>query len=353
MDEQDKYSKTEAPTPRRREKAREQGDIAYSAELTAGLAMLATVLAFWWSGAAAGEQLQEAVRRQLGHLPFSTVDAVSIRILLVWTLRQLMAIVGVVVGVTFAVSLAVGGWQAGFRVTGQPLRPSLERLHPAKGWSRIWSTQSLMRGSIATGKTLAIGFIIVWVVYRQSDLFVASSRGTVRGAVGQCWSVVEYVGLAVALSLVSFGMLDFLFQRWRHDQQLRMSRQELKDERKDEEGDPHVRAKIKKMQREAAKHQMLRDVPRATVVLTNPTHLAIALKYERGMAAPVVVAKGAGHVARRIVQLARKNDVPVLERKPLARLLFQTTEVGQEIPPNVYRAIAEIVAYLYQLGRVA
>jgi len=353
MSEQDKYSKTELPTPRRREKAREQGEVAYSAELTAGLAMLATVLAFWSSGNSAGAQFQAAIRSQLRQLSFTSLDTYSLQVMLSWVLHQLLAIVGVIIGVTYVVSLGVGAWQAGFRLAGEPLRPNFERLHPAKGWSRIWSSQSAFRGLLAVGKTAAISSIIVCVIYRQSDLFVASSTGSVRSAVGQCWELIERVGLVVALSLVALGVVDYFFQRWRHEQNLRMSRQDLKDEKKDEEGDPHIRAKIKRMQREAAKNRMMHEVPEATVVLTNPTHLAIALKYQRGMAAPKVVAKGAGHLARRIVQLARQHDVPVLERKPLARLLFRTTEVGQEIPPDVYQAIAEIVAYLYHLGRVA
>ena len=273
--------------------------------------------------------------------------------MLTWGLHQLAAVVGAVVGITYAVSLTVGGWQAGFRMTGHPLRPNVERLHPSKGWSRIWSSQSVVRGLLAVGKTAMIGSIIALVIYRQGDSIVAASNGSVRNAVGQCWSIVEQVALVVALSLVALGIIDYFFQRWRHEQNLRMSRQELKEERKDEEGDPHVRARIKKLQREAARNRMMQDVPTATVVLTNPTHLAVALKYERGMAAPTVVAKGAGHVAHRIVNLARQHGVPVLERKPLARLLFKTTEVGQEIPPNVYQAIAEIVAYLYHLGRIA
>ena len=162
-----------------------------------------------------------------------------------------------------------------------------------------------------------------------------------------------HVGIAVGVLLTLLGIADFLYQRWQHEQDLRMSREELKEERRQEEGDPHMRARIKKLQREMGT-RMMHDVPTADVVLTNPTHYAVALKYDRAtMPAPVVVAKGADHRAFRIMEIARQHNVPVLERKPLARALYGAVEVGREIPPELYLAVAEILTYLYRQNRYA
>ena len=160
--------------------------------------------------------------------------------------------------------------------------------------------------------------------------------------------------MAIAAAMVVIGLLDYLFQRWRHEQDLKMTRRELEEERKEEEGDPHMRARIRKLQREVGQRRMMQDVPNATVVITNPTHIAVAIQYERGlMSAPKVVAKGADLLAMQIRQIAERHDVPVLERKPLARALYLAVDVGEEIPAEFYHAIAEILAYIYRLSRAA
>ena len=166
------------------------------------------------------------------------------------------------------------------------------------------------------------------------------------------WDVTLRTGLFVAIAMVSAGLSDYAFQRWRMENQLKMSKQELKDERKQDEGDPLIRARIKRVQREMAQNRMLRDVPTASVILTNPTHYAIAIKYDTAtMSAPRVVAKGVDEVAKRIREIAGEHDIPILERPSLARTLYKSVEVGHDIPPDLYRALAEIVAYLYRLGR--
>jgi flagellar biosynthesis protein FlhB len=169
-------------------------------------------------------------------------------------------------------------------------------------------------------------------------------------AVGQAWAIVLRLVLAIAGSLVLLGVIDYFFQRWRHEQSLRMSRDQIKDETKREEGDPQVKGRIRRLQRETARKKMYQLVKTATVVVTNPTHLAIALRYDRGQrAAPRVVAKGAGHVAKRIAGLARQHGVPVLERKSLAQAIFRAVKLNQEIPLALYHAVAEVLAAVYRL----
>ena len=173
-----------------------------------------------------------------------------------------------------------------------------------------------------------------------------------RQAIRSTWGLAVEVGIAVAGALVVVGICDFLYQRWQHEEDLKMSLQDLKEEKKQDEGDPQVKSRLRKLQRDAARLRMLQDVPSASVVLTNPTHFAVALRYEQGVSkAPKVVAKGEGLLAKRIARIAREHGVTVLERKPLTRALYASAEVGQEIPDTLFRAVAEVLAYVYRLQR--
>jgi flagellar biosynthetic protein FlhB len=182
----------------------------------------------------------------------------------------------------------------------------------------------------------------------------AFDKQNLASVVGQTWEIGLLLSLAVAAAFVLVGVVDYILQRLRFEASLRMTRDELKEEIKREEGDPHVKARIRKLARELSRRRMMRDVPRAAVVVTNPTHLAIALRYDKGtLGAPRVVAKGAGYVARRIVETARRHGVPVVERKPVAQALYKAVKVGHEIPAALYQAIAEVLAYVYRLRGVA
>jgi len=347
-------TRTEAPTPRRREQAREKGQIARSGELSSGLTLLAGVLILWISGEALGSGLTEMLRVDLSQLMSDdwTFDRLS-TVASAAMLRILQAI-GMLSGALLILGVVSDGMQAGFRITWEPLKPDWNRLSPIKGWSRVFSINSVMKGTVALLKLSVFSMLAWWIVGRQLNQIATSGHGTLHQAVQYAWDLGIGLAVAIAASTVLIGLLDYLYQRWKHEQDLRMSRQEIQDERKQEEGDPHVRGRIKQMQREIAQNQMIRDVASATVVLTNPTHLAVALRYEAGtMAAPRVIAKGAGVIAKRIANVARENDIPVLERKMLARALHGAVEVGQEIPASLYQAIAEILAYVMRLDRAA
>jgi flagellar biosynthetic protein FlhB len=246
----------------------------------------------------------------------------------------------------------VTGTLAGFQVTFEPLAPDVGRLSPSKGWDRLWSSATTVKALMSLVKAGIILSMLVWVCWQATAEVAQAGTGGLRAALALVWLLTIRMGFAVSSALVLAGLADYAFQRWKFENKLRMSRDELKQERKDDEGDPHMRAKVRKMQREMTKNQMLRDVSSATVVVTNPTHLAVALAYDRAtMTAPKVVAKGSDALAKRIVALAKKHEVPVLERKPLAQALFRNVAVGQEIPPHLYHALVEILTYLYQLGK--
>ena len=246
--------------------------------------------------------------------------------------------------------LAAAVVQVGFHFSPGILALRWERLSPAEGWTRLMSGAFIMRGLVFFAKVVLASAMAWFVVKSKTTQLSLLPTSTLATSTAAGWSLAMRLALAVAAAFLLLGVADFLFQRWRHTNKMMMTRHEWKEEMKRDEGDPQMRAHPQATTRSSAQARMLQDVPRATVVITNPTHLAVALRYDRAtMAAPRVVAKGAGHVAQRIVELARRHAVPVLERKPVARALFKAVKVGQEIPAALYHAVAEVLAYLFRL----
>jgi flagellar biosynthetic protein FlhB len=239
--------------------------------------------------------------------------------------------------------------QFGFLFTGEKLTPNLAKLNPISGIKKLFSLRSL----VELAKSIIKLVIISGVAYIVLERYLDQIPGIMQLSVGNILKFIGQVSFQVSLytCLVLFLMavLDFAYTKWQHHQDLKMTKQEVEDESKQREGDPAVKARIRSVQREMARQRMMEAVPDATVVITNPTHLAIALKYEEGMSAPTVVAKGAGFVAQKIKALAAENDIPLVENKPLARAMYKLTEVGDFIPADLYRAVAEILAYVYRL----
>lgn len=348
------HSRTEAPTPRRREEARAQGRVVVSMELAAGLLLLSAVGVLWFASQGMGANLLEAVRFGMLRSSAGELGPHQTRELLAGFLMRGMQILGVLFGLLLAVSLGVMIGQAGFRVLPALAAPNWERVHPASGLRRMFSLPALLRGGAATAKATAILILAVLLVKSRFARLATLDQQSLPNATAQTWDIVLLLGLAVALAFLLVGVVDYILQRLRFEASLRMTREELKEEIKREEGDPHIKARIRKLGRELSQRRMMREVPRATVVITNPTHLAIALRYDKGaLGAPRVVAKGAGYVARRIVETARRHGVPVVERKPVAQALYKAVQVGQEIPAALYQAIAEVLAYVYRLRGIA
>jgi flagellar biosynthetic protein FlhB len=344
-------AKTEAPTPRRREQARRKGQIARSNDLSSSTVVLSALLVFWIASPSLGRGLVRVLRTDLAFLRSTDVDPDWVMQLAwqhAWQLGGIALPVALAAG---AVSLGLGLLQSGFAFSTELLAPNAKRLSPANGARKLMSMPSLARGGFDLLKLLGIG-LIVWTFVRGRTAEISRiDHGSLASAVSASWRLVLELAMRIAGLLLLLGLADFSFQWWRNEQDLRMSREELKEEQKEEQGDPAVRNRIKRLQRESRKRQMLRHVPDASVIITNPTHLAVAIRYDRqSMAAPVVVAKGSRYLAKTIVRIARQHDIPVLERKPLARALYQLVDVNQEIPVTLYRAVAEILAYIYQLG---
>lgn len=343
--------KTEQPTQRRFEKAAEEGQIAQSADFTAGLTVMIGAFFFFLTGAWLYTALSSAVKIGLSDssIPLSgDVDMQKTTFGLVQAaLWHLFLITSPLVLVTFGVVLLNGVAMTGMKMTWKPLTPNFEKLDPVKGFSKIFSSRAVVRGLLAVLKIAVMAAIVFWLLSATRGKIGATTGQNIGMVISTGWELTLQVTLAIAAAMLIVGLVDLLFQKWKHVQDLKMTKQELRDEMKEMEGDPHLRARIRKLQREVANRTMLNDVKNADVVITNPTHLSIALRFDRAKDnAPIVLAKGADQLAMKIREIAKKNRVPVIERKPVARALYGLVEVGDEIPLELYQAVAEILAYV-------
>lgn len=346
----DQGEKTEQPTQRRRDEARREGQIAYSNELTGSLLLLVGIGLLWVFTDFVTQNLKGSMRLFLMN-SYAIIEYVSVEVVIRRFVTALLSINGALMGITFVVALLVAGAQAGAVISLEAIQVKWEKLDPIKGVQRVLSLQGVMKGVQQGLKILMVGGVAYWVMYGRSAQIASLAFEDLGTSVAITWGMAIELLLAATIILVILGIGDYVFQKYRHEEQLKMSRSEIKDEHRSEEGDPQVRARRRQIQRELAlKERMIQEVPEATVVITNPTHLAIALKYDRDETpAPICVAKGKGHFAKRIVATARENGIPVLERKPLAQALFKTVNVGDEIPPLLYIAVSEVLAYLFRL----
>ena len=242
--------------------------------------------------------------------------------------------------------------QSGFMLTSKPLVPDMTKFNPVTGMKKMVSLKSLVEVIKAIFKMMFIGTIAYIVVKNEMDGFPALMQMDVINILTFIGTLAFKICFYACLAMIILATLDFAYQRWQHEKSLMMTKQEVRDESKQSEGDPKVKSKIRQIQLETARRRMMEQVPEADVIVTNPTHLAIALKYNSdNMVAPKVIAKGAGFIAERIKAIAERQGIPVLEHKSLARTLFKSVELGEFIPVNLYRAVAEILAYVYNLKK--
>lgn len=344
-------NKTEPATPRRRQEARDSGQVARSADLTAAALLLVGLFALSLNAHATVRALEAVMVWLLGGngwaLDAQTMLQNDLRVSVPEVLRVLLPVMLSVVGA----AVIVVGLQVGFHVSAQPLMPSLARLNPIGGLKRLIGGRNFVQMGMNLAKVTLLG-VTAWNYVRGQigvilSLAAMGFPANFFAAAGIIYALAWRMGWALLILAGS----DWIFQKWRFERDIRMSKQEIKDEAKRNEGDMETKGKRRQMARKMILQRIHRDVPKADVVITNPTELAIALKYDpEDMAAPKVVAKGAGYLAARIRQIAVQNGVPILEKKTLAQAIYKTVEVGQEVPPHFYQAIAEILAYVYELA---
>jgi len=348
-----KPEQTEKPTPKRRSEARKKGQVARSQEL--GASAIFFVLVFVLYGL-----LQMTLPVVLGMVGeafarSATNHDFTVRTAWILVAQSVTPVCGFLL-IIFAVSMLTGILanvaQFGLLFSLKAITPSFAKLNPIAGIGRLFSKQILVNFGKQMIKLAAVGFILITTVGSNTDLFAAVGQATPATFVFMLANLIFSIGWKFGLMLVIVGLIDYAYMRWQLEDNLKMSKQEVKDEMRQSEGNPEAKAAVKRKQREFARRRMMSSVPRATVVVTNPTHYAIALEWDEvKMDAPVVTAKGADLIARRIRQIAEENDVPIMENPPLARTLYERVELDQAIPPNLYAAVAQVIAFVFKLRR--
>ncbi len=347
-EEQDSESKTEPPSPKRLLEAYEQGQFAFSSELNTGVLVLVGIAVLAYMAHTIGGFLLRRLREDLAFRVHPRITMEVVPAMLGDLFLQATLIIGGVVGALFISAIGVNIAQAGLRFNTDRLIPDPEKMNL---WdvSRVLSWGKLPRGFVVILKLVAVCAAAWWVLRDCGPEISRIGDFGLGGGVSQAWAIIMRLALAMAAVLLAIGVVDYAWQRWRFEQSLYMTKDELKREAKDDQVDPKVKGQMRRLRLEASKRKMFKETETATVVVTNPTHIAVALKYEPGMAAPVVVAKGAGHVAARIVAIARANKVLVVERKPIARALYKMGRVNKEIPLALYVVVAELLKYVYEV----
>ena len=351
MAEESDLEKTEPASPRRLEKALEVGNVARSRELVT-FVLLATAVAGLWAMAG---PLGSHFRASLGHgLRFERAAAFDTSFMLtqagLLTMQALVAmapLMGMLVLAALVAPLMLGGWL----FSTQAIGPKFDKLDPIAGVKRLFSTQSLAELFKALAKSLLIGGVAWVVIMDGMDEVNALMAQSERAALPQMILLVARNCALITSALLLIALVDVPWQLWSYYRKLRMSREDLRQEHKESEGDPHIKAQIRRQQQQMARRRMMSEVPKADIVVTNPTHFAVALKYVDSMRAPRVVAKGTDAVAERIREIAKENKVAILEAPPLTRSLYKYTRLGDEIPAGLYTAVAEVLAWVYQLKR--
>lgn len=343
--------RTERATGKRRHEARRRGQVALSREIPSTLILLTLLAVFYFAGAHLLDELLRFVASMFGRLNSMRMHTISDAGALAFDLLQSFLLLLVPICLPLLVAGVIGNiCQIGFELHVEPMAPKLSKLNPVAGLKRLFSLRGLVEVAKSVLKIVFIG-IIAWSVMSG---YLTEFPTLVHRDLGGIWDFAHTVAFKiifyVSLALIVLAVLDYAYQRWQHEQSLKMTKQEVKDERKQTEGDPHVKARIRSLQRQAAYQRMMAEVPKSDVVITNPTHLAVALRFDPAeMAAPRVVAKGADAIAERIRNIAREHNVPLVENKPLAQALYKMAELGDYIPVDLYRAVAEVLAYVYRL----
>jgi flagellar biosynthetic protein FlhB len=354
MAEESDLERTEAPSQRRLEQAREEGQVPRSRELNTLTLLAAAGMGLWLSADALRGSLSALLRSGLTIVPGDIGEPAAMierfRALAIDAAVSIAPLLGVLFVVALVSPMLLSGWL----VSSKSLAPDFARLNPVKGLGNMFSATGLAELAKAIAKVILIFGIAVWAVLGQTEATMGLASEPLPAALAHGGRILGLCFLAVVSSLAVIAALDVPFQIWNHRSKLKMSREDLRREAKEQEGDPQVKAAIRSQQREMARKRMMAAVPTADVVVVNPTRYAVALRYDdKAMRAPRVVAKGMHLIAGRIRGLAEEHRVPVLQAPPLARALYRHAEIGDEVPAALYAAVAEVLAWVFQLRRQA
>lgn len=352
--------KTEQPTAKKLDDARKEGQVAKSKEIGNAFSLLALFLMldlylgvmgnqFLTGFHAVYNQIPDTIKMYNGSLPLASIHSL-IRTMMI----QLLLIITPILLVGFVVAFLCDLVQVKWRPTSKPLKPKFSKLNPLKGFKRFFSANSIVELIKSLAKLAVVGYVVYsYLKDRLGQVFLLYDI-SLNQAIALIGEIVTDLGVRIAAVYMVIAFLDFGYQKWKFKEDMKMTKQEVKDEYKNQEGDPQIKSKQKQRMREASMRRMMQQLPEADVVITNPTHYAVAIKYDPDKYdAPYVLAKGENHLAQRIKDIAKENEIEIVENKPLARMLYANVEVGELIPPELYQAVAEVLAFVYHLkGKV-
>ncbi len=340
--------KTEEPTSKKREDARKKGQVARSQELNTAFVLLIGFLIIRILWEYIYGNIAEYTIYLYSHIP-QTTSAESITELFIGIMILLAKTVMPIMFAILIVGLGINVFQVGLMISTEKLEPKLENLNPINGFGRIFSKRSLVELAKSIFKIIVIGYFLYLYLKDQIPLVPQFIFFDLPHSLATIADIIFVMAFQVVGVIMIMAAADYAYQKWQTTQDLMMSKQEVKDEFKQTEGDPQIKSKIKQKQRQMAMQRMMSEVPKADVIITNPTHLAVAITYKKGMIAPLVIAKGQDLVAEKIKDIAREHHIMIVENKPVARALFEAVEVGGMVPAELYQAVAEILAYVYRI----
>jgi flagellar biosynthetic protein FlhB len=350
MSEHDDQERTEKPSEKRLREAREKGDVPRSRDLSGALVVLAGIAALMSGSERAFLHARRIYELGFGYSREALFSGELPARVLGAALREALSLLAPVAVATLLATLAAPVLLGGLSFSAQALQPKFERLDPIAGLGRLVSLRGLVELAKSLLKLVFIGAALAWFLWHGQEAMQATGRGTVVAGIALSLSQLGRAALLFGAMLALIGGIDAAYQRFDYGRRLRMTKQELRDEAKESDGNPELKGRIRQVQHQLARRRMMQELPKADVVVTNPTHFAVALKYDDGrMRAPRVVAKGVDVIAMQIRQVAAGHRIPMVEAPPLARALYATTDLGREIPASLYVAVAQVLAYVFQL----
>ncbi len=350
MAEDSFQEKTETATSRKREKAREEGQVAKSPEIASVLVLLVGISVLYLVGSFSYEKMEQALQELVTFKQIPAVDSQFCVSLLKKTLVYYFLVILPVLAAVFLTAFAANYAQVGFHFSTKAISPKISKFNVVKGFGRLLSLRSLVELGKSMLKLTIIGTVAYFAIRSEIGDIVKLYDAEISYIFLFIFKGIFKIFIWVLIIMVFVATLDYAYQRWQYEQDLKMTKQEVKEEHKETEGDPQVKSRIRSIQMQAARRRMMQSVPDADVVVTNPTHLAVAIQYDpMAMDAPKVVAKGAGVVAERIRAIAGEHHIPVVENKELARNLYKTIDIGGTIGSEFFKAVAELLAYVYKL----
>jgi flagellar biosynthetic protein FlhB len=344
--------KTEDPTGKRLQEAREKGQVPRSRELTTVVVMMASIVALFFMGGRIINGVADVMTESFSFKHDKLFDPMQMIHHFINMLQIMSLDIGAFLAVTVIAALSAPAMIGGWNFSAQAMGFKFERMDPIKGLKRIFGVQGLIELTKSLAKFVLIGAVSIAILWQIRDQLLTLGRQEVEVAMSDLGYLTLWVTLAITASLILVALIDVPYQLWNHTRELRMTKQEVKDEMKETDGNPEVKGKVRRLQVQLSQQRMMQDIPSADVVITNPTHYAVALKYDQvNHGAPVVVAKGADLISQQIRLVAQNNHVPILEAPPLTRAVYYSTEIGDEIPSGLYIAVAQVLAFVFQLRR--